>query len=115
MAHGEAERSIIQHHLSSGTPFPKWIREAPELLPGLEYFYQCFFEIAGDRPVGMGVGPLPYMLLRTYGIAKGESEDELDDFIYLLREMDREYCAYNQERTEAERSARDTEHRLRSK
>lgn len=83
------------------TPLPKYIQEAPELLPGLEFFFEAFFELTGDRAVGMGVlGPIPYSSLRQYAVWHGLEGEDIEEFIFMLRAMDREYLAYNLEEQE---------------
>lgn len=82
---------------------PKWAVDAPQLHAGLEFPFGAFFDLTGDRQSGMGVGPIPYMVLRSYGEAQGLEDEDLEEFIYLLREMDREFLSYNQEVQERRR------------
>lgn len=83
------------------------MQEAPDLHMGLEFYFQAFFEISGDRPIGFGMGPIPYLSLHQYARLNGiDNEEDLEDFIYFLREMDQEFLAYNQE--EAARKSKTT-------
>lgn len=75
--------------------------EAPELLPGLEFAFNAFFELNGDRQSGFGVGRIPWHVLDAYGRRHGLADDELEDFTHHLQEMDSEFLAYNEEQRAA--------------
>ncbi|ESQ83256.1 hypothetical protein AEAC466_13470 [Asticcacaulis sp. AC466] len=64
----------------------------PALLPGANQFLQAFWEVSHDRPVGFGVGPVPFGAIdrwaRRYGI---DDADDFDDLVGAIRVMDGVY------------------------
>lgn len=70
-------------------PLPKAIANAPELLLGLEFYWTAFWELSSCRPVGFGFGPIPWTVIIDYAAAFEVEPDDVSDFIYLIRAMDK--------------------------
>lgn len=49
-----------------GHPVPKTFEEAPELWPGLELYLVGFFDLSGERSIGMTAGPIPWSAIQRY-------------------------------------------------
>lgn len=68
---------------------PKALAERPPLKRYLLPIWDAFHALAGDRHIGMGVGPIPFSAIdlyaRRYGIADG---DEFARFHALISAMD---------------------------
>lgn len=75
-------------------PIPKAIREAPQLLLGLEFVYSAFWELSSCRHLGMGAGPIPWTEIQAYAKYFKLSEEECQDFSYLIRSLDRAYLEF---------------------
>lgn len=96
----EDELRVIQQCFRDHRQFPEFIREAPDLYLGLEFFYGAFFDLTGDRHIGMGPGPIPWSSIVDYASIAGLDELETDDLLYFVRKMDHEYLRYHQKRLE---------------
>ena len=94
------ELRIIKQCFQTRRQLPEFIRNAPELHLGLELFYTAFFDLTGDRHIGMGPGPIPWSAMVAYASINGLDEGETDDLLYFLRKMDHEYLRYHQRRME---------------
>lgn len=76
---------------------PKFIAEAPVLLPGLELYLEAFKELSTCRPyIGLeGVpGPIPWTAIDRYGLAHGFEEEGLDYLVRMTRALDDEFLVY---------------------
>lgn len=84
-------------------PLPKFMEEAPDLLPGLEVFYDAFKELSGDRSFGFGaIGSIWWSSLDTYAIRNGFTGDDYDYFMEIMHAMDTEYVANLAKKVKAE-------------
>jgi hypothetical protein len=66
------------------------MENAPELLPGLELYYDAFYALDSDRPVGMTEGRIPRRSIRDYALDYGFSDEQREFLYYAIREMDNE-------------------------
>lgn len=64
----------------------------PKLPAYLVWYANAFWRLNNDRPIGMGLGPIPFVAIdafaRRYRI---EDPDEFDRFLTLIRAQDSEY------------------------
>lgn len=67
------------------TPFPDFIRDAPELAPGLALFYLAYQELTGDRDNG---GPIKWTAIMQYAWYHQFDEDQFDALVYHCRALD---------------------------
>lgn len=72
-------------------PLPRRIQDAPELHLGLEIYYDAFFDLHTCRPVGMGLGSIPWSVMKDYALTWGLDEDQMVDLFYYVRAMDKAY------------------------
>jgi hypothetical protein len=84
----KAEQSILQKCLHFGIPIPNKIKNAPELLPGLELFYRAFHKLSTCRPVGMGPGPIPWTAVLAYGTMQELDQLQFEALEYHISRMD---------------------------
>lgn len=80
--------------LRSGDPIPDAIQNAPDLLPGLALFFNAYWEVQSDRPVGFEPGRIPWSTAVKYAEMHGFSEDQRDDLIYHFGQMDEVFLAH---------------------
>ena len=50
--------------------------------------------------------PLPWTVVRDYGVSLDLDGEDLDDFIKLIRDMDNAYLEYFRKKQEAEKQAK---------
>lgn len=91
---GKAERQIIETCQKRGQPLPDSLKDAPVLFFGLADYYSAFWKLSTDRPIGMGVGQIPWSSLDRYAQREGIDEDEFVRFEYLIRVMDDAYLEH---------------------
>ena len=103
LEHGESEANVIKGCFASKQPLPQFVKDAPELFFGLEVYIDSFWKLSRDRSSGMGPGPIPYSSLLNFAENLDLLEEDVEDFCYLLMEMDTEFLAYASEKAEADR------------
>lgn len=90
MEQGEIEQFIIESALKQKMPIPDKIANAPELLTGLELYYDAFLELSTCRMFSMGVvGPIPWTAVLNYAESHGlAGEDDFYLLVSYIRGMD---------------------------
>jgi hypothetical protein len=63
----------------------------PRLADRLVFAFDAFWELNTDRPMGMGIGPIPSRAIREYAKDHALSGEPLDDFLGWVRVLDGEY------------------------
>ena len=99
---GPLEEILIRRAQAEHRPIPKAIAEAPQLMPGLGFYYNAFLALCSCRQVGMGEGRIPWTSAHEYARRMGMDEEEFEDLWMLVCLMDGAYLKYR-----AEKSARD--------
>lgn len=61
-------------------------------ISGLEYYIDAFRELSTARPSSLGVGQIPFTAVVEY--FKIFPSDEFDEFLYLMRLMDKSYVEF---------------------
>lgn len=87
---------VLEACRDRGSPLPEALQNAPELLPGLDLYYDAFFALNSCRG-GMG-GPIPWTAIREYASYLAMGEDEFDRLVLLIREMESERDAFLKEK-----------------
>lgn len=99
---GQVERGLLELSLAQHMAIPDSVQNAPQLAPGLEFYYEAFKTLSTTRSYGMGVGPIPWTAMHQYFVAYGLPGDLFDDFVALLVYLDNEYIKWQTERTKQE-------------
>ena len=73
---------------------PDKIKNAPEILPGLELYYEAFTELSSSRSSGFGVGAIPWMALDRWAERYGLEGDDFERLAIYIRMMDAEFIKY---------------------
>lgn len=90
---------IIEQCLRARRPLPKRIQEAPELLPGLDFYLQAWFDLDSCRSPGFdGRTRIPWTAARLWAEEYGLEDEERDEFFYLLSELDTAYLGWEEKR-----------------
>lgn len=91
MEQGVHEEKLRQIAKATGMPLPDKIKNKPELIHGLEFYWKAFTELTADRNIGMGEGPIPWTAMNQWAIRYNIRGDEFDRFISIIREVDTAY------------------------
>jgi len=66
----------------------------PKIEFGLQFYWDAFWTLHGDRQSGFGLGPIPFSAMDRFAARYGISDtDEFDRFQELIRAMDTAYLA----------------------
>lgn len=83
-------------------PLPDVIANAPQILPGLEMYYEAFTELSTCRPMGMSIGPIPWTAIDQYGLRHGFEADGFEYLVRMVRALDDAFLAYSQRKAKEE-------------
>lgn len=97
----QAVLSISRQCQREGKNLPKFILESPELTLGLDLYYDAYWELDGDRAVGMSVGRIPWTATADYAIAHEFSEDQRSALFHFVRVLDSAYLKYHSEKSKS--------------
>jgi hypothetical protein len=99
LQHGRNEGAILKQAYIAKQAIPAFIRDAPELLPGLQFFYDAFKALTTCRGSAYSSeGPIPWTAMRDYCV---EYDVDLDDREYLyaiISHMDDAYLNFKAEK-----------------
>jgi len=99
---GPTERFIIQQCFQQKLPLPDRIKNAPELLLGLEIFYMAFMDLTSCRGQGYGTeGPISWLSINEYCVIHGIIGEQRDDLIYHVQKMDEAYLKFKAKKLKA--------------
>lgn len=96
---GQDDQWIIQQCIQDGLPLPEKIANAPELLPGLEPYFEAFSRLSTCRQIGMGVGPIPWTAIVQYAALQELDQWHADMLIWCIEAMDAAYLNWSAERS----------------
>lgn len=80
------EKAIIRHCLQAGKPYPKKIRDAPELELDELFYYNAFAHL--DTCRAFELGPIPYFRMMEYADQFELTIPQAERFIAILTECD---------------------------
>ena len=76
----------------AGKPLPEWIENAPQPPEHQWDLWAAFHTLSDSRQMGMGPGPIPLSEIESYfRVFDVRDPDQIDEWITLIRQMDREY------------------------
>lgn len=70
---------------------------------GDEFFITSFWSLNRSRPVGFGIGYIPWHLILEYGRVANLEGELLQQFIEILMEMDNGFVKWHADKSERER------------
>lgn len=80
--------------------------EAPDLLPGLDFFYYAFKRLSSSRTLGQGVvGAIPYEAKSQFCHDENIDGDEKIDFFYHIEGLDSVYIEWQAAKIEKDINA----------
>ena len=74
--------------------FIKPADEEPDI-SGFELFIDAFGELNTSRPVGFGLGPIPFTAAHSY-FTIYELDMDFEEFLYVIRRLDRAFLDLNE-------------------
>lgn len=94
--HGKHEQALIAMIKKNGGELPNLIKNKPTLLnEGLHYYLQAFYALESERyPSQYGIMPIPITKIIEYARFLSYSDYEMDDFIYIITELDHATLKY---------------------
>ena len=104
---GKDERTLLEMSKRQNMPLPERIKNAPDLLPGLELYYDAFKHLTTSRQIGQGcLGPIAYKAISDYCQAEGIEGDMREDMLYHIEHLDAAYMSWqtNKAKFEAEQA-----------
>lgn len=69
-------------------------------IAGFEYYTEAFKELNSTRPIGMGVGPIPFTAILEY--FKVYPCDDFEEFNYIIRSMDEAFLRHQSTKVKTE-------------
>lgn len=72
----------------SGIQIPERVKNRAELLPGLEMYLQAFFDLSGDRHVGMSPGRIPWTSVAQYARFHEFDEEQTEFLFRIIPQLD---------------------------
>lgn len=88
----------------SGDPDAKAeaLRHAPPddaaVPPGAGMWWQCFTDLQSDRPMGMGLGPVPWSSIDQWARRYSIPDDEFAVLAHVIRRLDAEWLVMHAEK-----------------
>ena len=76
-------------------PVPDKIKNAPELNIGLMFYWKAYQDLTSDRDVGMGVGPIPWLSMDSWGARNRVRGDDFERLVAILKDMDATFMEHN--------------------
>ena len=86
--------------MRSGQKIPARIQNAPELLFGLEFYFQAFQDLQRERPAGMGLSPIPFQAMISYSKWLNLTPSEEADLIVHVRALDQTFLEFHRKKSE---------------
>lgn len=96
---GPVEKEIIDQCVRNRMPLPDRIQNAPELFPGLDWFYNAFMDLSGCRELGYGVqGPIDWLTIQRYCEVYSVEGEQREDMFYHIQRLDRAFLNWCEEK-----------------
>lgn len=90
----ERDGYTVEAALAKGRQFPEWYLEAPEELPGDEFYLTAFRDLSTGRGP---TGQIPWRDVVEYARLQGLTDDVVRAFVEIIRTMDRTYLRWMEE------------------
>lgn len=103
MEQGGVEKSIMQAALKRGRNtydgflkhLPEKMQSAPQLLPGLELFYEAFLDLSGSRvPAAAGPGSIPFSEISAWARHYDVTGETFELLVLFIRRLDAAYIGH---------------------
>lgn len=88
---GPHEQKLAKQYMRAGEPIPERIANAPELMIGLQFYMQAFFDLDSERSHAMAPTAIPRSKIRDYAEAYECDDETTEDLMFLIRKMDNKH------------------------
>lgn len=85
------EKGLIEAAIRRRQPLPDAIAGAPQMLWGLEAYYDAFVELSTDRQIG---GPIPWSSIDRYACRHGIEGESFEYLLRMVRALDDTFLAH---------------------
>ena len=75
-------------------PIPDSIQNAPQLMLGLELYFSAFMDLNSSRQMGMGIGPIPWVVVWDYCERLEIEGEQREDMLYHIDKLDLVYIEH---------------------
>lgn len=79
-------------------PLPDRVANAPEMPLGMDLYFTAFAELSSCRPVGMGMGAIPWTSMIDYAKAYEFDDEQREDLFFFVRALDKAFLDYHKEK-----------------
>lgn len=93
---------MLRQQIRNEDELPDFIKNKPKLLhDSLGFYLKVFFELETERPInGFSVVAIPVSAMINHAKFIGyETREEIQDFVYIMREIDKALCQYYREKS----------------
>lgn len=73
---------------------PKQIEQAPQLILGLDLYFDAFAELSSCRSIGMAEGPIPWTAIRAWCDENEVVGEQREKTFRIVRAMDVAYLKW---------------------
>ncbi len=94
------EKRIIEAAVRRRQPLPDVIANAPELLLGLDSYFEAFVELSTCRGLGMASGPIPWTAVDRYAERHGYSGEGFEYLLQMIRAMDEAFLEHSRKNSQ---------------
>jgi hypothetical protein len=92
MKMGKVEAIVIKGAFQRRQEIPENIQNAPELLPGLQMYYDAFIALTSCRSLGYGVmGGIPWTAINDYAERYEIHGAQFDRLVFYVQALDNHY------------------------
>ena len=102
---GKTEKAIIEQCIRERMPLPDTIANAPELGPGLDFFYTAFLDLTSERKMGFSAGPVGWLSIHEYAKAYEVTGEQREDLFYHVQKLDEAYLKWSNDRNSKGKSS----------
>jgi hypothetical protein len=99
---GQIEGQLVKQARATRQSLPARVANAPELLKGLETYYDAFHELSTCR----NQGPIPWDAMVQYAHYLDLDKDEFEELNYFIRAMDKVYLEHQKKAIQHANAAR---------
>ncbi len=75
-------------------PLPDSIANKPDIIAGLEMYWQAFTDLNTSRELGMAEGPIPWTAIDQWATRHRIVGEDFDRLVIILRGMDAAYLKH---------------------
>lgn len=88
---GGSDDRIIEQARKMGMPIPDKIKNRPQLISGLEFYWRAFTDLSADRDIGMAEGHIPWTAMNQWALRYDIWGYEFERLVLILKKVDTAY------------------------